>query len=605
MTGSPIRSPSASRPARSAVARRASPSPAPSRDASPFARRMAVRRYCVQQRITRARGARTSARDRLQLHSREALDIGGSARVAGRRKPDPKGGSPPMRALHVDLPAIRLDRPTRDGKAEANPIPRARLVDSIEAIEDALAVLGADARAGVDHLDGGPARLPSDEDAHASPLRGVLDRVVDEVDEGTAHDHPIGLNVDRLGGDHRDHLSLLLRQDAEVSGHLARQLRQVHTLPPQHDVAPVCPRECQQALHHAREPVRLLEHAADHLAVLLPFARLAQRDLPDGSHGGQWRSQLVRGIRRETPKLIERSLETSEHRVEHGGELTQLVLRILRHQALTEAVGGDGTCALRHIGEGGESTARQRVATQSGEDGRERKPDGHPREQFRELPTQRILGSGRDEHDRLAAQGFSVREPSNTGAWRNWSRPRVEQLTGRAADLEPAARHQLLVVLVGRSTPGDAAALGPLEHPLRNLDVVTQIALEMDVQVVPQEDEHATPVERHGDGECGGIPDRQTHTDTLRSPRATHASSSRNTKPMPRSVWMRCGGASWSTFLRKRAMCTSITLSSGVARDGSFHTSRANIARDTGFPRWRIRYSRSSNSREVSSSNLA
>src|SRR5207244_13236544 len=68
-------------------------------------------------------------------------------------------GSPPIRAVHVDLPAIRLDRPTRDGKAEANPIPRARLIDSIEAIEDALAVLGADARAGVDHLDGGPARL--------------------------------------------------------------------------------------------------------------------------------------------------------------------------------------------------------------------------------------------------------------------------------------------------------------------------------------------------------------------------------------------------------------------------------------------------------------
>src|SRR2546428_6089558 len=233
MTGSPIRSPSASRPARSAVARRASPSPAPSPDASPFARRMAVRGYCVGQRITSARGARTSVRSfRLQLFSREAL--GGSARVAGRRKPDPKGGSPPIRALHVDLPAIRLDRPTRDGKAEANPIPRARLVDSIEAIEDALAVLGADARAGVDHLDGGPARLPSDVDAHASPLRGVLDRVVDEVDEGTAHDHPIGLNVDRLGGDHRDHLPLLLPQDAQVSRNLPRQLPQVHTLTPPH-----------------------------------------------------------------------------------------------------------------------------------------------------------------------------------------------------------------------------------------------------------------------------------------------------------------------------------------------------------------------------------
>src|SRR5204862_6972352 len=126
-------------PARSAVARRVSPT-APSRDASPFARRMAVSRYCVGQRITSARGARTSARsfrpDRLQLFSRGSLDLGGSARVAGRRKRDPKGGSPPIRALHVHLPGIRLDRPPRDGKAESNPIPRAPLVDSIEATED-------------------------------------------------------------------------------------------------------------------------------------------------------------------------------------------------------------------------------------------------------------------------------------------------------------------------------------------------------------------------------------------------------------------------------------------------------------------------------------
>src|SRR5213593_4494071 len=164
MTGSPIRSPSPSRPARSAVARRASARPAPAA-AHP-----------------RSRGACPPA---------TAWGGGSQLRGAGQRKCDPKGGSPPIRAVHVDLPAIRFDRPTRDGKAEANPVAGARPVDSIEAIEDALSVLDADARAGVDHLDGGPARFPANEDAHASSLWGVLDRVVDEVDEGTAHDDAI------------------------------------------------------------------------------------------------------------------------------------------------------------------------------------------------------------------------------------------------------------------------------------------------------------------------------------------------------------------------------------------------------------------------------
>src|ERR671930_1105392 len=125
MTGSPIRSPSPSRPARSAVARRASARPAPNHGASPSA---------------------------------TASGGGSQLRGAGRRKRDPEGGSPPIRALHVDVPAIRLDRPARDGETQANPVARARPVDAIEAIEDALPVLGADARAGVDHLDDGPAR---------------------------------------------------------------------------------------------------------------------------------------------------------------------------------------------------------------------------------------------------------------------------------------------------------------------------------------------------------------------------------------------------------------------------------------------------------------
>ena len=39
-----------------------------------------------------------------------------------------------------------------------------------------------------------------------------------------------------------------------------------------------------------------------------------------------------------------------------------------------------------------------------------------------------------------------------------------------------------------------------------------------------------------------------------------------------------------STFRRIRAMCTSMTLSIGVARANSFHTSCASMSRDTSCP---------------------
>ena len=58
-------------------------------------------------------------------------------------------------------------------------------------------------------------------------------------------------------------------------------------------------------------------------------------------------------------------------------------------------------------------------------------------------------------------------------------------------------------------------------------------------------------------------------------------SPSRTMNPTPRIVWMSLVGNSASSFRRSRAMCTSITLSSGVVRAVSFQTSRASVPRDT------------------------
>src|SRR5436309_1947056 len=44
-------------------------------------------------------------------------------------------------------------------------------------------------------------------------------------------------------------------------------------------------------------------------------------------------------------------------------------------------------------------------------------------------------------------------------------------------------------------------------------------------------------------------------------------------------------------------MCTSMTLSSGALRTGSFHTSWTSVSRETTWRSWRSRYCKSSNSR--------
>src|SRR2546426_12804124 len=100
--------------------------------------------------------------------------------------------------------------------------------------------------------------------------------------------------------------------------------------------------------------------------------------------------------------------------------------------------------------------------------------------------------------------------------------------------------------------------------------------------MVSKENEHTTGIEDQHHGESSCIPKGEPYAYTVRMPHPFHGSPSRRIKPTPRTVWMSLG-KSWSTFFRRRVMWTSITLSSGVARDGSFHTSRVSISLETSW----------------------
>src|SRR3989449_8744795 len=98
---------------------------------------------------------------------------------------DPERRSAPLDAFQIDSPAVCLDRPTSDGQPEARPteITRSRLVDSVEAIEYAVAMLRRYARPGVGDLDGRPGPSVSYGYPDAAAGRRVLHGVVHQVDQ--------------------------------------------------------------------------------------------------------------------------------------------------------------------------------------------------------------------------------------------------------------------------------------------------------------------------------------------------------------------------------------------------------------------------------------
>src|SRR5262245_4061429 len=114
--------------------------------------------------------------------------------------------------------------------------------------------------------------------------------------------------------------------------------------------------------------------------------------------------------------------------------------------------------------------------------------------------------------------------------------------------------------------------------------VAVQLFLELLVKLVSHREERCGGIRDQQKCKHARVPRGQTNTNRRTGPEAVHGSPSCTTNPTPRTVWINGTASSESTFLRRRVICTSMTLSSGVARRGSFQTSRANISRETRWP---------------------
>src|SRR6185295_11295068 len=175
-----------------------------------------------------------------------------------------------------------------------------------------------------------------------------------------------------------------------------------------------------------------------------------------------------------------------------------------------------------------------------------------------------------------------------------------QQLAGGVPDLRPGMLFDRLFAV-----PRDAAFRRLFDHHGGPLEVAAQLLVEDLGGAAAHVREDGARVDAEDERHGRDVPQRQLQAHAVRSPPAPHGSPSRSRNPTPRTVWINFIDRSRSTLRRRRAMWTSMTLSSGVVRAVSFQTSRASVSRETTCPSYRIRYSSSSNSRTVSSTGCA
>src|SRR5262249_43586229 len=208
---------------------------------------------------------------------------------------DPEEASVAFVALALDATTVGFDGPAGDGQAEAGAAGRSRagIVQAIEALEDSLVMRGGNTRSRVVHFDRAIAgRGGCDHDADLALVGCVFDRVVQQVRDTLPEDARVTLRDDRRGDGDRQFLLLIVGEHSEAVSHAPDPLAQVHDGPRQRNSTGVGPCEQQQVFHEPREPIDLLEHAADHLAIPLGREWALKGDLADAAHSGERRSQL-------------------------------------------------------------------------------------------------------------------------------------------------------------------------------------------------------------------------------------------------------------------------------------------------------------------------
>src|SRR5262249_57148389 len=158
-------------------------------------------------------------------------------------------------AGNLDVPAIRLDGPARDGEAQSHAavLPGAADVHAIEAIENTILMRCGNARSGVPYLDDSLARVLNIRfDADRAAMRRVLDGVVYQIHEGLAHQRRVAAGMNLAGGSEHELLLFLVGQHTQLIDDVSRQRAELQRLRRQLDLSRVGAREGEQTFDQPR-----------------------------------------------------------------------------------------------------------------------------------------------------------------------------------------------------------------------------------------------------------------------------------------------------------------------------------------------------------------
>src|SRR4051812_2906150 len=109
---------------------------------------------------------------------------------------------------------------------------------------------------------------------------------------------PLGMNWKRCAK--REILMFFVGKHVKLINDVSSQCSEVQGLQDWLHPSRVGARKGQKTLDQSREPVDLLQHAPDNIAVRAGIECVPQRDLAHAAHCGQRGTQLVRCICRET-----------------------------------------------------------------------------------------------------------------------------------------------------------------------------------------------------------------------------------------------------------------------------------------------------------------
>ena len=245
-------------------------------------------------------------------------------------------------------------------------------IEAHEALGDAGAVAGLDARTAVAHRDGrrpvGGGQLQGDVGTVASGVDAVFEGVVDEVRNGLGEQLAVGTDGDGLRGLHDEDAAALLGKRCEELADLLDEALQLDGAQALAHLTRLGAGDGEERIESGEKGIGLADGDLERRAVVAAGGALSRFET--GAQTRQGRAQVVGDVARDLLHAGHEALDLVEHLVQADGQPVELVARAGNGNALRQvarhdgaAGGGDGLDAAQEI------AAHQHAAEEAENDG--------------------------------------------------------------------------------------------------------------------------------------------------------------------------------------------------------------------------------------------